>query len=217
MAVGPYIPGMAQIRPQYQDSEGRVDEVIFYVLNNIAGPWTLSQLTTLQSNVDTVFESWSGVMPSTCKYIGSIVTDRSSNTGLEVTNIGFTPVPGTDTAIQAPRQVAALLSVHGPTRYRGGHSRIYMPQIAQAMVGSDGQTLNSTAQTSLNALFTNMNSRGATIVPPVQWAILHSRQQEVPHTVPPTYLPATCVVATGATASNIVATQRRRLRKVAHH
>jgi hypothetical protein len=218
-----YLPYLVKIQAQFKDSEGRIDECVTWWNQNQDSPLTLTQLQTIQTafNNAAVSSTYGPLVwiPTTCHYIGAIVSDMSSNTGLFASNAGYTPVAGTGSGTQAARQVAVLISLATTLRYRGGHGRMYLPTISSTMISTDGQTVPSGSVTNLNEWWTALQEAMAALTSPLncQQVVLHERMQVVPHTVPPTYKPAFTTNVSTIVVQSIIATQRRRLRKVAHH
>jgi hypothetical protein len=105
-----------------------------------------------------------------------------------------------------------LLSLSGATRYRGGHSRLYIPGVDLTKVSSDGRTLTGSAQATLETMYdaatTAMgavsSSNGGPLTPIIwhkKWAANPNSIEDVAH----------------RHGQPILATQRRRLRKVSRH
>jgi hypothetical protein len=146
------------------------------------------------------------------KYLGCWAIDMSSATGNQVTNALFTPLAGLSSPQSAGDALAALISLHTPTRYRGGHGRVYVPGLSISQIASDGQNLTASAQTALAALWNGTVSAMAALTTtaggpynPIVW---HKHLASAPNTTE---------VVTGIVAQLLLATQRRRQRKVTRH
>jgi hypothetical protein len=136
----------------------------------------------------------------------------SSNTGGQVLNSGYTPSAGTNASAEMGDQVAILLSLKTPIRYRGGHGRIYLPAVGLNNINGDGRTLIPSVATSILAAYTTFQGAMAGIAGvnggPFQQIVWHKHLSSAPNT---TELVSAVVV------SPMIATQRRRLRKVSRH
>lgn len=207
-----YHPGVVQIVPHYNIGSGR-DAVNVLYWKTAATGLTPAQLNSVRGVFDT---GWKNIvlnlMPSTISYLGAWVTDMGSNTGAQVTNTGFTPAPGVNASGELGDQVAILMSLHAATRYRGGHSRLYLPGIGVNNVANDGRTLTNTPITAITTNWGNLLTSMAAITgtnggpyTPIVW---HKKWATAPNTTED---------ITTMVVSPILATQRRRLRKVSRH
>lgn len=174
---------------------------------------TVAQLTAIQLAFDTVWKAgWTNLAAAGNKYTGSWVIDSSSATGQQVTNALYTPAAGTLGGSPVTDSVAALISLHTPLRYRGGHGRIYIPGLAASQVQNDGQTIPSTTVTELQQLWDNtvaaMLALTGTVGGPFSPIVWHKHLASAPNTVE---------LVTGRIVQTTLATQRRRLRKVTRH
>jgi hypothetical protein len=207
-----YQPGLLQIRPQYTDADASTHENVTWWLGATpaAFPLDAGQLTTIQAAFDTAWETmWGEIGADATHYIGSVVTDWSSAFGLTVDNTGYTPVAGTH-GQESGSQVSALLSLTGARRYKGGHGRTYLPCVGVDVMAS-GTSLGASPVVSLNSAAVDLQTAMAGIATidggAYAWNVYHQK----PHIPPPFLEPIVAVVA------NVrIATQRRRLRKVAH-
>jgi hypothetical protein len=134
----------------------------------------------------------------------------ASNTGAQVTNSSFVPVAGTASGSPLTDSVALLISLHTPTRYRGGHGRMYFPGISTVYSNSDGRTLTPSAITAPTGYWQAVQNAmtaiaGASGGPYVQ-LVWHKHLSVAPNTIEQ---------VTSFTVSPTWASQRRRLRKVA--
>lgn len=206
-----YKPGLIQIKPQYsQEARGETPENVTWWAYENTSPLSHSELVTLAGIFDLDFSSaWRHIAPNTATYVGAIYTDWSSSSAQVLSTVGtWTPTTGTATGALAPAQVAVLLNASVPTRYRGGHPRIYLPHVAASVMTNDHQidpTVQSAVSEALFALNTDMATGfGSRFFFP---AVYRFRSDAVKAQIV-TIGPWTCVQE--------VATQRRRLRRVAH-
>jgi hypothetical protein len=210
-----YLPGLLQIKPQYDydaDTGHAPENVLWYLSATHTTP-SLANLQAIQNIFDPKWGAvWDPLGVSTHHYNGSIITDYSSNTGLSWNSVGtFTPHAGTAGGSPGPPQLAALISLHVPVRYRGGHPRIYIPQISMGVVsGTANDTILSSVTaavaTAYNTLLTSMTGSGV-LGGQTSVAYLHRTDSTLANPQPyPSF-----------TVQGLVATQRRRVRKVAHH
>lgn len=216
-----YIPGLLQIRPQYSiaGADDTPENVTWWLGATADIELTAAQLTAIQTVFDGAWSDFITAMGSTQDfYTGSIVTDWSTSLGLTVDNTGYTPVAGSATGSSAA-QVAALLSLKEQDRYRGGHGRVYLPGLASNYLQT-GNSLTSGLVTSLESVVSAL--KGAMLGIPssngggYSQRIFHQKRQVVPHTTPPTYMTPYLSAISGTVVNTIVATQRRRIRKVSH-
>lgn len=174
---------------------------------------TNAQLTQIQLTFDQVWSTnWAQLGTTSNHYLGSWVIDMSNSTGGQVTNAAYAHVPGTSGSVPVGDQVAALISLRGTLRYRGGHGRIYVPGLSGAMLTSNGATWSGPTLPSLDALWTNTVTAMAGIAgtnggpfTPVIW---HKKLKSNPNSVEP--------IATHVSQA-VTASQRRRVRKVSRH
>lgn len=214
-----YLPGLIQIRPQYQSGEANElttpENVLWWQSGNLSAfPLTSIQLGVIATAFDPAWANlWKTVGASVHKYMGCIVTDWSSSTGLQLDNRpGFTPVAGTGSG-WCPANVAMLTSLvcGGMPKYRGGHPRVYLPMLGSAAL-NDTYDFSSTAVTNVTnawaSLDTAMSGVGAGNGGPFQQVAFRHRN-----------VPASAAVytVTHRTVQTRIATQRRRLRKAPHH
>lgn len=163
-----YQPGLLQVRPQYTyeaDAANTPENVLWFESATHSTP-SQANLVSIAGTFDT---NWSGVFlqyaGEGAYYTGSIITDWSSDTGIQWTTVGtFEPEDGTQGAL-VPPQVAALVSYQVPLRWRGGHFRTYLPYVGSSVVdGSLKDQLSPTCQTNLadniNDVITNMKDTG---------------------------------------------------------
>lgn len=218
MAATTYHQGLIQIRPQIRDSTARVHENVMWYAGSFSGNLTSGQLQAIASTFGAQWGAlWQPNGSPSATFFQTIVTDWSNSSGLQFINpASFT---GTGTG-GLPFQVSVLISQKGTVRYKGGHARIYLPAVS-AGVTTDDITVTTTAQNNITAAITTLFSDMAGISTanggPFYPQIWRQRTQVVPHTEPPTYMPAFLQLVNTAACNPTLATQRRRLRKVPHH
>lgn len=209
-----YRPGLLQIRPQYAmepDAPDHPENVLWFLSNTHTTPG-LSDLTSIGNRFDLEWRTlWEDFGATAMHYLGSITTDWSSNTGLQYSSVGiFDPDPGTQ-GTATPPQVAGLISLHVPFRYRGGHPRIYLPYLGVGAVGNspfNDQLAPATItaiQTDFGNVITRMSSSGF-LGGQIMVAYLHRTSPDLANPTP----------FSSFTVQPQLATQRRRIRKTAH-
>lgn len=176
-------------------------------------PWTIPQLTSIQTTVNTAMTtSWVPLLSSVNQYTGAVVIDSSAATGLQVDNANYTAVPGTGNAVPIQDQVCCLLSLKQVQRYKGGHSRKYLPGLGLNLLQGDGRTLTPSAVTSIGSwwdgLVTAMAGVTGTNGGPFTPIIWHKKQAGFQNTTQ---------AIVQRTVQSVTATQRRRVRKVSRH
>lgn len=99
------------------------------------------------------------VMASGSSILQATAQDISTNTGPIKDHIATTG--GTNVAGTGPAQIAACITWHVATHYRGGHPRTYLPAVPYTAT-SDGRSWSSSYQALLNTaasgLFTAINA-----------------------------------------------------------
>lgn len=207
-----YLPSLIQIRAQYSPypDTGEIPENVFWFLSRSAGTPTLANLTTMANTFST---QWGGIWAlwgATARtFTGAIVTDWSSAFGLTFTNVGvFSAHAGTATG-QAPPQVAGLVSFSNGEHFKGGHFRIYLPWLGTAVISTtDPGQLTAAAVTNMfnnySGLEPAMNATG--VLGGQTQRLFRWRSQPGRARLDPiqTY-----------TVQSMLATQRRRLRRIA--
>jgi hypothetical protein len=207
-------PKLLQVRPQYTlDADtGRFPENVLWFESLSNGTPTLAQLLTMAAVFDSGWANvWKQFGPSDKHYTGSVWTDWSSDSGLSNSSVGiFAPVAGLNSVASQSFQVAVLISLSNGQRFKGGHFRIYLPYIASNLgVAGNEDTLlpgpigtGSTAFAALNSITTGSGVFGG------QTQVLYRFRND----------PARASIYQIASfqISPRFATQRRRLRHVAH-
>jgi hypothetical protein len=151
--------------------------------------------------------------------IATQVLDLGSNTGVNV----IVPVShvGTNAAAGVPAGVAFVMSAHVAKRYRGGHSRVYIPGMAQTDLSDTNtwtvafQATVSTAWTGMLSDFMSSPPAGVSALSQVTVHQYSSNKADFPDGVPsgnppwPLADPSTIPI-TGWSANPQVGSQRRR-------
>lgn len=215
MPTGPvqYLPSLLQIRAQYDVDAvtGEHPENVLWFVNRSAGTPTLAQLTTIAQTFDAAWAPVFAAAGSTVyHYTGSIVTDWSSAFGLVWTTVGtYTPHAGGAGGVALPFNSSALISLKTGEHFKGGHFRIYLPYLAANDLGTNPSWLSSTAISAIQSAFTGvepaMNSSG--VLGGQSQRCYRHRYDPVNKRVDP---------ITVFTVNQMIATQRRRLRKAPH-
>jgi hypothetical protein len=207
-----YHPGVVTIVPYYDLGHTNPAANVTHWQTAVTG-LTGAMLSAIRTAFDTSwFATWKGVGSSTNNYLGCWVIDNSSSTGLQVTNAGYTPQAGLSPATSWPDSTAALLSLRTVMRYRGGHGRVYIPGLSSVSVQNDGMQLTTATQSTLTTLWTStvtaMAALSSTSGGPLTPIVWNKKLSSNPNSVQPV---VTQLV------QPILATQRRRLRKVSRH
>jgi hypothetical protein len=207
-----YHAGVVQVVPHYNIGRPTNAVNVIYFSTAAIG-LTAAQLNVVRTAFDTAWSTgWKTISHTAVSYVGSVVTDMSSNTGLQVSNTGYTPVPGSAGGNVVTDSVAYLISLKTAIRYKGGHGRIYIPGAATGELNNDGRTLQSGTVPFLQALWDNtvtaMTAIAGSAGGPYTPIVWHKKLAAGPNTTE---------LVLGAVASNVLASQRRRLRKVPHH
>lgn len=207
-----YLPGVVLTIPKYDlGHPNNAANVIAWTTAAVG--LTVAQLTAIQTAFDTAWSTqWKTNAASVNKYTGSWVIDMSSATSNQVTNALYTPAAGSVVQASWPDNAAALISLHTARRYRGGHGRIYVPGLAITLLQNDGMTLTPATVTSLGTMWDNtvsaMSAVAGTAGGPLSPIVWHKRLSSAPNTTE---------AVTGRVVQAVIATQRRRLRKVTRH
>lgn len=210
-----YLPGLIQARAQYDTDPdtGRFPENVVWFLSSSTTTPTEANLAAMQTVFDENWPAvWTPVGSSTYHYVGSVLTDWSSNTGLQVTSSPLSaPVVGARGGQPLPRNVSALISYAIALRYKGGHPRTYLPYLGAAAMG--------TVQTDvIQSEFTSeVASNFSSMVTAMKTSGVLGGQTFVCFLHRTNALKATTYQVSSYNVNGTVATQRRRLRKVPHH
>jgi hypothetical protein len=206
------IPGLLSIRPQYTQEAADSDrpENVLWWLMNYTGGYSSSQLQDVAEKFDALWINvWGDQASENAYYLGSIIQDYTAAEGLQYSSVGtYTPVAGGSGASTAP-QAAGLISLKGYERYRGGHGRVYLPYVGAAALSANQwlftDATTTATQGALNTLITTMGT-DTDEWKEGQWGVLRHRKTA----------PALELIYT-ALFQSVIATQRRRVRKVPHH
>lgn len=210
-----YKPGLVQIRPRYTQSDvtGHIPENVLWFQSGTTTTPTVGNLQSMVNLFDAQWGNvWAAYAPSVNHYTGSIATDWSSNAGLQYSSVGvLTPIAGGQAAGCQSAQVCILISYQIGVRYKGGHPRTYLPYVSEGVTqGSSGDQVTTTCQTAivtaLNGVINTMKGSG---ILGGQTMVIYRHRTNA--TLAQTYPFATFTV------QSQTATQRRRLRHVAHH
>lgn len=210
-----YKPGLLQIKPQYDeniDSGDHPENVLWYLSSSLTTP-TVGDLAAISAPFDLYFGNlWAAVGASTLHYTGSIITDWSSNTGAQYDSVGiWTPTPGEHTAQVCPPQCAVLLSYRTTERFRGGHFRTYFPYVAtNILTGTAGDKITS-------GVISTLGSRYATLETGMEGSGVLGGQHQVLYRNRNSTVDARLYPVSAYGFQTVLATQRRRIRKVPHH
>jgi hypothetical protein len=208
-----YLPGLMQIRPQYVNMGADTPENVLYMAGSEPDGYTLTQLEHIQGVFDTGWSNmWKIMAAEDVTYLGSVITDWTSASGLENSTVGtFTPVAGLSSGIPSA-QVAVLISWTVGLRWRGGHFRTYLPGLAPENLQDESHITADTQgniNTQLATLQTALLDISGTFGGPVAIVAFRFKNAKPTDANRPTTYP---YVTSGA--QTLLATQRRRLRKV---
>lgn len=207
-----YVAKLMQIRPQYsQDPDAdNTPENVLWMQSGSTGTPTLGDLTTIQGIFDEYWPLlWKPQAGADSSYMGSVITDWSSDTGISRSTVGtLSPVAGTGSATSTAPQVAILISYSIPIRYRGGHPRTYLPHVASGKItGTYKDSIASGDVTNINAaynaLFAALND--SDVLGGQSMVIFRGKTTPASPTV---------YIVNTYTAQLLLATQRRRIRHV---
>lgn len=205
-----YQPGLIQYRPQYaKEFDNDTPENIVWLKATSNGPFTLSQLQALQAVLDPAWgDVWACIGATGRSMTGSVITDWTSSSGLQSNSVGtFVGQPGSEGA-EVPANVAALISWQIAERYRGGHGRVYLPSLGASVIFNDNFLVASaiTALTTQMGNFTLATSTYPGPVGPLSIGVLRARGKATQN----------FQIVHSFEANGQLASQRRRLRRVAH-
>jgi hypothetical protein len=207
-----YKPSLVQIRPQFFDTDNsKLHEMVTWWQGTFGVGLNNVQLTAWQTAFDNAMVNCVNAYAITgLHYFGSIITDWSSSTGLSQLDAGINLGGGTY-SVATPSQVCILQSLHIALRYKGGHGRMYwpMPGSNAAITDTPNATAVSNLTTEYAALVTAMLALSGGNGGPANQVVYRHRNNAA--------LAATNVVLNSTVQPNLYATQRRRIRKVAHH
>lgn len=129
-----------------------------------SGAVSAADAITLANNA---VNSWAGtiqgVTTTNCQLANAVVTDLASATGSQATST-VAAVTGTSAGTQGPEDVAFIMKNRILRRYRGGHSRVYLP--SPAMNLATAQTWLGTYITSVTSAYQNWLTNFTTLSVP---------------------------------------------------
>lgn len=187
------IPDTVQVAIEMQCSGQPVWNII-----HLSGGGALMPSGTTLSDVKTAWEAVGGPLknhPSVLSMVGYHYTDLSSPTGA-VAFLGSTTA-GAISGNLSTMASSALIKLSTGTRSRSQQGRLYHGPMCEAQIAADGRNLEAGNQASLTAAYTQFLTAMNTGTR--KWAIASRKN-----------LVSTPIVT--ASASPIIATQRRRLR-----
>jgi hypothetical protein len=211
-----YRPGLIQVKPQYTsgltDEPDTPENILFFSgTTESAFPLTSADITAIAAVFDPHWGNmWALQGSSAYKYVGSVITDWSVDTGVEQSSVGvFAGTSGTLTGVTTG-QACMLISYTASAmpRYRGGHFRTYLPYPSEAALVNPyefSSTVTSGVTGGLTTLYADMAGVSGTYGGGYIPALYRFRNN-------PTK--ADVYYMTGYAAQQVPATQRRRLRKI---
>lgn len=208
-----YLPGLIQIRPQYTNLGADIPENIMFWEGSESAGYSLAQLQAIQAVFDHYWPlMWNKQADVNVTYLGSIITDWTSDAGLEWSSVGtLTPVAGVESGLGAA-QSCCLISWVVPLRWRGGHFRTYLPGVAASALSSESAisaSITTAMVTAIATLLTQMLDISGANGGPVAPVAFRFRNQKPDVEPRPTTYPFSSY-----TVQAQLATQRRRVRKV---
>jgi hypothetical protein len=214
MAGAIYIPGMVKLEHSYQgDRDTAIN--IQWLASTEADEFTSADLTAIAT---AAADSWvSHIIPlvsSAITYLGCTAIDYGSAEGLS--EFFADPTTGGSGSAEMSAQVCAVLGWQGLRRYKGGHSRSYIPGVPSSLL-ADNQTLSTAAIDSFNTGGTDyiaaLNAIATVAGVTFTFSILHGKLHN-PATKAP--IPPYLEPILQPRCDTLLGTQRRRLRRVAH-
>lgn len=213
-----YFASLVQIRPQYSTAEDRdTPENVLWFRGTFGTGLTVAQMTAAAAVFDPLWGAmWKEVGESGASYTGSIWTDWSNASGLQYSSVGtFAGQVGLGTGIIGA-STAALVSQAVALRFRGGHGRIYLPMVAQSVLATRTTLASGTvssAQTNFTAVIVGMAAvvagNGGGYAPQL-FRYRNWKGGAAPN-------PAAIYPIVTHTVDTVLASQRKRQRKVARH
>lgn len=208
-----YMPSLIQIKPQYSPypDTGEIPENVLWYVNRTAGTPTLANLTTIANVFHPLWGNvWKQVGATSRQLTGCVVTDWSGPFGLTYSNVGTVSAVAGLASGGAPPQVSALISWQNGEHYKGGHFRTYLPWLGTQYISTTdpGQLTSTTPGNVLSSLVNlepGMNASGV-LGGQTQRLFRHRTSSTSARLDPITFM----------VVQNVLATQRRRLRKISH-
>jgi hypothetical protein len=207
-----YHPGVVTIIAKY--NLGQVNPAVNVThWRSPVTPQTAGTLVAIRDAFNTAWSTgWKSAASASNSYLGCTVVDASSLTGGQAESGGYTPVSGLISGGSMSDQVCGLISMKGVNRYRGGHSRLYIPSVPITLVNSDNRTITPALILAYDTLMTGVRAAmlGLSGVNggPLNQVIWHKKWAAAPNTIEDVF---------NWTSQPVLATQRRRIRKVSRH
>jgi hypothetical protein len=149
MPALPPIPGCFELRFVMSDGANTNEQCRSYWSYNQS--LSATDLTTIVGHAFTLFGTQFAPLCGTWWTLEQVIgTDLASNTGAQETASGSTPGTSAGTG-KLSSGTAFVLSFEGATRYRGGHSRIYIPGYTNTEVADANSWTIPTATNTVNA------------------------------------------------------------------
>jgi hypothetical protein len=206
-------PGLVQIKACYSSSTSDFDKPInlLWFVQRAPTTLTVANMTTIANTFDPLWAAmWNIIAPGAASYIGCVATDYSTAFGATWDTRGtYTPNTGTK-SVALPNSVSALISLHVAERWRGGHARIYLPYVAEDVLAADANFLTSTQAN-------NVSTKYALIEPGMNGIAIGGGLSQRVYRQRTDAVHAHLMPIQSYTVNTELATQRRRMRKVAHH
>lgn len=203
-----YKPYLIQVRPQYSDGGVNTPENILWFTGSVLTGYELAQLQDFQTAFDPLWLAiWEYTGSADANYKSCYVTDWTSDTGLQTPPVADYSEAGSQSGY-AGAQVAELISIRVPQRYRGGHPRIYLPAIgagALTSMSTINPTYTADQATAYETMITTLNTLGSGSGGPYSQVVYRFRDNEAK---------ATLLTPSSIFVNDELATQRRRLRRV---
>jgi hypothetical protein len=201
------LPGLVRIRFKYTGFRDTAINVL-WAHCTAPGPYAAADLLTVATNLHTAWaDVWKTLASTSTALEATDVTDFTSATGLSSEYVDV--VAGIQPDMTAA-QAAMVISLQTSERYRGGHGRCYIPGLAFNHM-ADSHTWDNTAVSTIGDFWAD-------------WIVLLAAQALGAGTLAPVVvrnrrvLGEAYIKLIGALiAQPVMATQRRRARKVAHH
>jgi|SRR5579862_2133100 hypothetical protein len=205
-----YFPDLVKIEMTYSGDRDTATNVMWGFAEGAAGA-TISELETFANSfVSLWYTAMKQFMSSNCEFTSCFASDWTSATGLSGGVI--TSNPGTGATPNVPAQVCLLINWLTNGRYRGGHPRTYFPNLPSALLADNQHVTNTVVTDAESNLATFLTGVNALTLNGGPFALnLYHRGP------PPTGRVAQGLTPiVGASVAAMLATQRRRVRRVGH-
>jgi hypothetical protein len=212
MAETVYMEGIAKVQLFYGGDLHDIGVTTFYLFDESFAGATAETLAECAALIKVLWDT--NIMPSVSSDVNCYecaVADWGSAEGLTGSALS-TGTGGMDGDVLSA-QVATLVNLAQPLRYRGGHPRWYIPYPAQSALTSPlswSTDFLETMQTNLNTLLAGLNSLEEPSGTPTL-VCFHTRDHVDDVLQPPSHQ-----VVTALTVSPTPATIRRRIRRAGH-